>query len=364
MTLNFQSLHNIYMSQLNEKNQIINDLKKFQQVKNISNAEKNRIESLQNLLKTKYNHLNENEYILSVLPLIEKVEKNISPSPAEYKTYCQRFFPENKELSLETLKNETKIKDEKHCPICTHNNFRTDRKSDTFICKNCGHCITANNSLPSWERTFELKMPKKTGYSKAKSLIECLDYLLLRKKITIEKTDIEKLKDKMKHISKDLLDVKTIHLAMRHLNLSKHYNDKYYIYFLLTGRKTILSEKTEQCILQHFFLEQTAFAYLKEKKQLQRVNIFVYRYSIYKLAEIILFKIKNPKISDFLSLSANEKINKSNIIDLKEVNKNELEELIDIIPKPIVESDQNLQIYDASWKIICEFNGWQFIPSL
>lgn len=366
MALNFQSLHNIYISQLKEKDKVKLDLNNFQVKENNSSADKVRIELLENSLKNKYNHLvSENEYMLDVLTLIDKTEKGIKLNDDEYETYCQKYFPNNAEELVYATKPKNPENKIQYCKICASNSFGTDIKADIHICKNCGHCIRANNQLPSWETTINLRTSRKSGYTKLKSLIEYLDYIQLRKKISLENEDIQRLRDKMQHIPHWSLDVKTVHIAMRHLGLSKFYNDKFYVFFLLTGKKVSLSKKTEECILQHFYLEQFAFNYLRENALLDRINIYVYRFSAVKLAQIILFKIRNPKISAFLKTTANPlSPNQGPQVDLADVVEEELEFMISIIPTPIVESDDNLEIYDKSWKLISEFNGWKFIASL
>lgn len=366
MALNFQSLHNIYISKLNEKKKVETDLNNFRDnIENHTNADKVRIQLLESSLENKYQHLRpENEYMLDVLTLIDKTEKGIKLNEDEYETYCQKYFPDNAEELVYTPKPKNLETIKKHCPMCTSSSFGTDTKADSYICKNCGHCVPANNALPSWETTINLRTPRKSGYTKSKSLIEYLDYLQLRKKVALENEDIQRLRDKMQHIQPHLIDVKTIHIAMRHLGLSKFYNDKFYVYFLLTGNKVSLSKTTEKCVLQHFYLEQFAFNYLQQNKLIDRINIYVYRFSVVKLAQIILFKIQNPKVSEFIKSTANSSCPIAPEVDLAEVNADELQFMIDIIPTPIVESDENLEIYDTSWKLTCEFNGWKFIPSL
>ena len=366
MALNFQSLHNIYISNLNNKQKVEIDLNNFRiNSENHSNADRVRVQLLENSLENKYKHLvSENEYMLDVLTLIDKTEKGIKLDDDEYKTYCQKYFPKYKELLHVSNSKNNNTAVQTHCPICITGSIGTDIKTDSFICENCGHCIPANNLMPSWETIINLRTSRKSGYTKSKSLIEYLDYVQLRKKIALENKDIQSLKDKMCYISPYLIDVKTIHTAMRQLSLSRFYNDKFYIYFLLTGNKVVLSTKTEKCILQHFYLEQFAFNYLKENKMVDRINIYVYRFSVVKLAEIILFKIRNPKITAFLKSTANALCPEIPEVKLEEVSENELEALIEIIPTPIVESDENLIIYDNSWLLLCGFIGWKFIPSL
>jgi hypothetical protein len=366
MALNFQSLHNIYISKLNEKKKVETDLNNFRtSTTPPTNADKVRIELLENSLESKYKHLvPENEYMLDVVTLIDKTEKGIKLNDDEYETYCQKYFSDNAEELIYTPKNSEKATSSNRCPICTSDSFGTDTKADSYICKNCGHCVPANNALPSWETTINLRTSRKSGYTKSKSLIEYLDYLQLRKKVTLENEDIERLRDKMCHIPPDSLDVKTVHIAMRHLGLSKFYNDKFYVYYLLSGQKVSLSKKTEECLLQYFYIEQFAFNYLQQNGALDRINIYVYRFSVVKLAQIILFSIRNPKIVAHLKSKANPLCPKPPEVDLAEVNEKELEFMMDIIPTPIVESDDNLEIYDSSWKLVCEFSGWKFIPSL
>ena len=163
MALNFQSLHNIYISKLNEKKKVEIDLNNFRNnFENLTNTDKVRIELLENSLENKYKHLlSENEYMLDILTLIDKTEKGIKLTDDEYKTYCQKYFPNNTKELVYTPKPKNLDRIKKHCPICTADSFGTDTKKDSYICKNCG------TEFPSTEIRLYCKVCKsnldKTG---------------------------------------------------------------------------------------------------------------------------------------------------------------------------------------------------------
>lgn len=366
MSLNFQSLHNIYFSRIQEKQQINADILRLEEMSSLTKKETLDLKKLKDLLQEKkFANLVENtEYMLDALPLIQKSEEE-GINEYEYASFCRKYFAEDiHELTgkrIDTHK-EPLIQT---CSYCSSRISFTDTKEDEIICQNCGTCIAANQQIPSWETIINIR-PRKSKYAKAKSLMEYLDYIQLRKKPKIEESAIINLKKKMAHIPVNKLDVKTVKTAMQQLGLSKFYTDKFYVFYLITGKRVNLSKETEDQIHSLFYLEQFAFGYLQHKKVIDRKNIFLYGFSVYKLTELILFKLKNPDIVEYLLTTAHANAPKQSIQagDVSKTVESELKFLLAIIPVPVVEADHNLEKYDIKWKCICEFLGWKFIPSL
>lgn len=364
MSLNFRSLHNLYLSRIQERQEIHNDILRLQEITEITKKQSLELKKLQASLKEeKFNLVDKNDYMLDVFPLIEKVEEGSDINDHEYREFCQKYFPEDiRELTGKRKKTEPTMQ---RCCYCSSILSTTDTKADTTICQNCGTCTAANQQIPSWEKIISIR-PRKSKYAKAKSLMEYLDYMQLRKKQKIEESAIQELKKKMRHIPPNNLDVKTVKTAMQQLGLSKFYTDKFYVFYLITGKKVCLSKETEEQIHSLFYLEQFAFNYLQQSQIIDRKNIFLYGFSVFKLVELILFKLKNPEVAAYLLTTAHPNAPKQSAKagDVSEVVKEELEFLLAIIPVPVVEADHNLEKYDVKWKCICGFLGWKFIPSL
>jgi len=361
--LNFQSLHNLYLNDLEAKRKIEILLEERENDGDDGDVNKKlkglQVLNLKKILKEKFGHLvDETDYILDTMHLVKKIAESGSVEEEDYENYCRTYFPKNVPLDKGGKENS--------CTNCGAESFVIDSKANQNSCSNCGACDSANITFPSWERTLQLyNTVGKSGYTKVKSLNECLDYILLRRKPTIDTHAVVLLKERLQYIPVENLDVKIIRNAMQQLKLNDFYCDKYYVYYILTNKKIILDPDTEKQIQEHFYLEQFAFNYLINKKVIERVNIFVYRYSLLKIAQFLLFKKQNKPLCDYTKqLQHADAPRGLRETDSDLLNVEQLKNLINIIPKPIVESEINLLKYDVSWEAICRFLGWYFIPSL
>ena len=147
-----------------------------------------------------------------------------------------------------------------------------------------------------------------------------LKYLdLLFETKDIDSDIINKVKERLTRMKKENITVDIITKVLKELKLNKKYKYAYYIYAEITGIYPTVSTETEQEIYKYFSKIQDSFNRLKEQKIVKRNNIWVYRYCVYKICEIIGEK-----------------------------------ELIKYIPKPLVNSSKNLHEYDNGWKLICD----------
>ena len=149
----------------------------------------------------------------------------------------------------------------------------------------------------------------------------------------------------------------------------------YLLFHQLTGKKVIIDKNTEKIVHYLFFLVKNAFSELQDEDVIERTNIFIYKYSIFKLLEIIIYLVNavlKNEISIFLVKDEEEEEeNKYNIFcniltreKLRNVNTKQLKVAISMIPYPVIESQENLIKYDVDWKNICGKCNFPFFESL
>lgn len=345
---NIVSLHNIYLEKIQTKERL------QAQLLAIPKDQPLLLQPIQTKLR-QYEDVQESmdEYHLNNVRLILLLNGDENVPDDIYNDYVKRYFPtETKQVATEENQKNKKLQ----CHSCGGFIFVLNTQNDENVCQQCGITEVAHQKVCSYERALELRLGgKKAGYSKSKSLGEYLDYIQLRKRQGIPMVDENKIIELLQGFEKHRIDVKLIHSCMRMLKLSKYYGDKYFLFEKLTGRKITLSPGTERQLYAHFFLEQRAFTQLQREGRIKRWNIFVYRYSVCKIAQLIVFKLSNPEYHD--------KVDEECTRDLKEVVKLELENLLDIIPQPLVESVETLELYDTYWHMICTINGWKYLSS-
>lgn len=359
MSYNLQSLHLLYLDKIKKKNQLQKLLINNKNDKNQTHQQKDELNDAKDKLQTQYKNVMDcvDQYTLDNLNLIsilyDQPDKPITDEI--YNNYVKKYF--NYEVKL--LSNSHVNPDS--CINCNATNTLIENiKGDQFICIDCGSSTTAHRVVTSYEQTLEIKSTtKKNGYSKCKSLHEYLDYIQLRKPETVTKEEEKQIVDKLKHIDISRITINLIQSAMQLLKFNYLYNDKYFIYFVLTKKKITLSPGTEKQIHFHFFLVLQAFDVFKNDHD--RMNIFLYKYSVKKIAEILLFKLKNPNYKPVKKPEI--EMNFPNTDDLSEVVEKELTDMINIIPHPIIKSFDNLFKYDCFFKKICSYLGWKFISS-
>jgi hypothetical protein len=359
MSYNLRSLHQLYLHKIQTKKELKDKLKELNE-KGLN--ESNEKMQLEQKLETQYKNVVEtaDEYNLQNIDLISILydkDPNFHVDKEIYNDYVKRYF--NHEVNLLKYNNQL----QSSCEVCEMNNWIEDTKTDNFICLQCGMAKPANRVVVSYEKGLELKIQqKKNSYSKSKSLTEFLDYLQLKKTISTTTEEEKKIKSKLSHIPKEKIYVKLVQSAMQKLALNHLYNDKYYMFYRITGKKIHLSPGTERQIQFHFFLEQKAFEILKKKHE--RMNIFLYKYSVKKIIELILFKLQNPGYKPLVSPKINiENQYSEEVNNLSEVVEQELVNMINIIPQPIIMSFDNLWKYDLFWRTVCQYLGWRFISS-
>ena len=359
MSYNLQSLHSLYIIKIKTKKELQNKVDNLNK-KELNVQEQNELDQALIKLQTQYKNVLSSieEYTLQNLNLISLIyEENFNCTNEIYNDYVKKYFNDD----VNTLKEKNEIKTQfSNCPDCGINNWVENTKSDDYICLNCGFAKSANRVVVTYEKGLELKSRgKKNGYSKSKSLQEFLDYLQLKKAIGLSKDEEKKITDKLIHIKKERITVNLIQSAMQKLKLNKQYNDKYYMYHMITGKKISLSNETEKKIQFFFHYEQKAFELLKGSHH--RINIFLYKYSVKKIIELMLFNMSNPEYKPVTEATID--MSYPNISDLSNVNENELYDMVKIIPVPIIMSFENLAKYDKFWCRVCLVLGWKFISS-
>lgn len=353
MSYNLEALHNLYVHKITVKNNLQAQRKKLTKQKKCTKSESNDLVNCISKLNNEYSSILDSvdEYMLDNIEIISIIGTNEEISKELYNNYVKKYFSTVAQLHIQESTN---------CPICGIYNWVEIKKSDTTVCVDCGFVKSAHAQVVSYEKSLELKMRgKKGGYSKSKSLCEFLDYVQLRKKVLITNGEENNILIKLKDIKPEKLNINLVQTAMQILGYSHLYNDKYYIYYLITGDKVELSKGTRIQIERHFFQMQKAFELLRKKHG--RINIFIYKYSTKKIAELILFKLKNPKYMPLTKPLID--VSYPDVNDLSEVKESELVKLLKIIPHPIVQSFENLYKYDAFWEQVCFYLGWKFESS-
>ena len=376
------SLHNWVMDMLAEKR------KSAIVIQNCSDEEEKT--KLEIMFDKKFRHLPvESDYMFDIMKLekIKTEQTNEDEKNDYYYDFVTRHFSNT--LDAETFElikrgglDETQFQLKKErekmirCKFCESETFLMRCvKQNLMICRDCGTCVDAMIALPTWEQ--ERDMPKKkTGYTKQKTMSEALDYLLCRKKCTVENDKILQLRYKLQHIPIEYLTIKMLKSAMKELSMNKVYIQMYLLFFQLTNKKVSLDMPTEKILHFLFYLVKEAFSELRVEGVIKRTNIFIYKYSIFKILEIIIYLVDmvcfKKRLSVYLVVDdVDGERNDKNIFQnaltrskLAEVNVAQVKYAVTMIPYPVIESQENLIKYDEDWRNICTRCNFPFFESV
>ena len=376
--VNIDSLHNWFMIKIKERESSLSLIENCKDEK-----EKKKLEGL---FDKKFRHLsNENEYMFDMMEL-EQMKTNTSLDEDEQNTLYYDFVKKHFSNTLDTqtlalIKRggmdekmfQFKRQREKmiRCNACNSDNNFSCTKQNLIICADCGFCLDAMITVPTWQQEKDLPK-KKSGYTKQKTMSEALDYFLCRKKCTVSNDMIMRLRCKLEHIVIHHLTIKMLKSAMKELGMNKVYIQMYLLFYQLTGKKVVLDLNTEKILHYLFYLVKNAFSTLRSEKIILRTNIFIYKYSIFKLMEIIIYLVEcveKNHVCIYLVLDEEDKENNiyCNILTrekLRKVNTLQLKQAIQMIPFPVIESSENFIKYDQDWKNICKSCNFPFFESL
>jgi ribosomal protein L37E len=343
---------------------------------------------LECMFDKKFRHLpDENEYMFDMMEL-EKVKTDTSLDDDAQNTFYYDFVRKHfsNTLDKKTLalikrggldERQFQIKRQKEnmlrCESCNSENNFSCTKQNLVICADCGFCLDAMITVPSWQQEKDLPK-KKSGYTKQKTMSEALDYFLCRKKCTVNNETIMRLRCKLEHICIDHLTIKMLKSAMKELGMNKVYIQMYLLFHQLTAKKVVIDPDTEKIVHYLFYLVKNAFSDLRDEKVIERTNIFIYKYSIFKILEIIIYFVEavlKNQVIVYLSLNEEKKEGEFNIFGniltrekLRKVDTAQLKQAINMIPYPVIESQENLIKYDQDWKQICKRCTFPFFESL
>lgn len=379
--VNIDSLHNWVMSMLEEKRKSVTTLQNCSDEKERKKLEIMFIKKFRNLPV-------ESEYLFDIMKLekIKTIEMDEDEKNEYYYDFVRRHFSNT--LDIETLElikrgglNEAafQIKKERdkmyRCKSCKSDNFLIScTKQSLMICGDCGTCLDDMNHLPSWEQERDIPR-KKSGYTKQKTMNEALDYFLCRKKCTVDNDKIIQLRYKLNHIPQEYLTIKMMKIAMKELSMNKVYIQMYLLFFQLTNKKVDLDMSTEKILHFLFYLVKEAFSELRIDGIIKRTNIFIYKYSIFKLLEIILYLFDTvcvkKQTSVFLVVDDDDDDDKPHNFQnnltpskLAKVNTAQVKYALTMIPYPVIESHENLIKYDTDWSCICKKCNFPFFESV
>jgi hypothetical protein len=383
--VNLSSLHGWVMEKLEEK--------RIAEITISQCTEEHEREKLKKLHAIKFKNLpNENEYMLDVVILqtnIESEDNGDEKNMIYYKFVKKHFVNvlDNETLSgirrgcLDERQFQKKemAKQINRCQSCeSEKNLLACTKQNTLVCTECGISVDSMILIPNWEQEKELPK-KKSGYTKQKTMSEALDFFLCRKKMNVPPAKLNLLKAKVEHIPLEYLTIKMMKSAMKELNMSKYYIQMYLIYKALTGKMVTLAPDGEKIIHYLFYLQKDAFSDLRAEGEIDRTNIFVYRYSICKNLEITIHLANlvrsNKPTSALYLVEDDEEDDEGNVTSsiykniltrrkLRDVNIDELNYALRMVPSPIIESPENLMKYDHDWAKICKRCNLPFFESL
>ena len=299
--IDIQILHDKYFSLIDQKVQLETTL--------ATTKYPNKV----NIELKKLDHIIDfNDYIIDGSHLVIKIkdEEDESMKLIYYNQYLTLYFP-----NLKINFNSLKIKEIENCEICS-GNLTVDKINCISVCVLCGHFMNYTIQRHTWdvERMYSSSKP---SYEKIKTMMEWMNLFLGRETKDLEEDIVERVRERLKRMKREHITVEIIKKALKELKLNKKYKYKYYLYAKITGIYPILERETELKIYQYFSKIQETFNRFKSQNIIKRKNIWVYRYCVYKICEIIGET-----------------------------------ELLDFIPKPLVDSNKNLHEYDVGWGLI------------
>lgn len=236
-----------------------------------------------------------------------------------YETYMKRVYKINEKKKINII--------QKICPECNIEKI-IHVSEGMIICKKCGH--TEKTLLDTDKQNTKDKNcdNKPSLYKRINHLSELLNQFQAKESTDIDKEIYDKIKEELikqrKH-DYNKLNYKTMREVLKKLGLNKYYEHIHHIINELNGiPPPTISRDTEDKIKHYFKAIQKPFNLFKPKS---RKNFSAYSSVIHKILELL---------------------------DLDEY----------LIYFPLLKSREKKEEFDILWQRICEFNNYQFIPSI
>jgi len=308
----YTKLENISISELlpeefNKKAILKNDIELLQlDINKIINrySEINYYDSTIDILMDYYNNINDNNFDKSKL----------------YNKYMKIVYNQNinKNKKIYNIKICNKCKIEKILHI-------TD---GYIICTKCGESeiiLLENEKNYYKDSTNDIKI---CSYKRVNHLSEILNQFQAKETTEINNEFFEKIKNELniqRIYDYKNLDYKTIKFILKKLKLNKYYEHIHHIINILNGiPPPSITREQEENIKKIFKDIQKPFSLFRPPK---RKNFLNYNYIIHKICELLEYDNFLPNF-------------------------------------PLLKSRINLEEQDIVWEKICNFNNYQFIPSI
>jgi hypothetical protein len=226
--------------------------------------------------------------------------------------------------------NTRKIKNSHMIKICSKCKIeKTIHANDGYlICTSCGDSepILLETDKPSFkDSNIESKA---CAYKRANHLSEILNQFQAKESTEIDQEIYIKIKDELRVqriYDYKILDHKIIKKILKKLKLNKYYEHSHHIINNLNGiPPPTMTREQEENIKKTFKDIQKPFALFRPKK---RKNFLNYNYIIHKICELYEYDEFLPHF-------------------------------------PLLKSRINLEDQDLVWEKICNYRGYQFIPSI
>lgn len=265
-----------------------------------------------------------NEFnVLSILNTNVKKSHNFDNIISYKNNSKQNLYKQYMNLLEGRYTSENKNRD--ICELC---NGETVITNYTIVCKDCAtvidHVTIVTDNL-SYKEMQDIEIYKKFCYEKINHLINWLLNSQGNQNFKIPESVLNDLEREIKkqHLSKKQIDETKIQQLLKKTKNNTYYKYKTFLADKLSGREQLkFDDKTIEKIKMIFIEIQYPF----EKFQKNRTNFLSYQYTMRKICELL--------------------------------------ELDDFLPRFPYLKRQNLKKYDVIWKQICEYIGYEFIPSL
>ncbi len=309
-----ETLHDRYFETIKKKEELIKKLSTTKYPKKI----KKEIEKLKHIVPF-------DDYILNgsyaVTNYIE--EKDEQQKDWIYSNYLQTYYPD---FDDKFRNNCLKIREVNSCEC--GGEMKLDLVDSVKACVECGECIEYQITRYTWdvEQQYSYSKP---SYQKIKTMVDWLELFLARNSKDLPEGTVALVSKRLERMEKKHITVEIIQKTLKELKLNSLYKYIYFIYSKVTDIVPVIDEEKEKELYSVFARVQDSFNRLKQTGALGRKNIWVYRYCVYKICEIIEEKV-----------------------------------MIKYIPKPLVDGHKNLYKYDQGWKLVMEDLGLPFYSSI
>lgn len=208
---------------------------------------------------------------------------------------------------------------QKQLVMCSECNKEIKENIDgEFCCNNCGFVF--DTRLPGIKDMENINVCK-TYYNLNSNLLNAIEKFE-GKNVFITPNTWKKINNEISKRQLKINNIKCEHIIkiLKDLKITKHYNDVYYIFCLLTNKEPIDIKKYIPQIIKYHNELENAYKVVKDKNRINSLNVQ------YKLIKILgLCGIDKDIISNFCSLK----------------------------------TEQKMEEHEEKWKEICDITGWE-----